>query len=175
MVTIYHGSKNVVKTPKNPEDSKFGFYRKDFGYGFYCTRLYKQAERWVKNKYSQKGFINSYCYDEEYAIKNLKVKVFKEDDEWLDFIALNRSEDVDSEFDIIEGPMADDEVYEHVDAFNDGIMSREEFWGKAKFRRNKKTNQICFLTKESIKCLKFKGCKRYEEKQHRNNKNRIKK
>ena len=38
--------------------------------------------------------------------------------------------------------MADDEIYDYVDDFNDGIMSREEFWEKAKFKE--KTNQICF-------------------------------
>lgn len=172
MAIVYHGSKNVVKNLKNPENSQFGFFRKDFGYGFYCTRKHKQAKKWVKKKYEKKGFINSYYYNERYAIENLKVKIFKEDDEWLNFVALNRSEDVDPEFDIIEGPMADDEIYDYVDDFNDGIMSREEFWEKAKFKE--KTNQICFLTKEAIKCLNFKGCEKYEE-QHKNNENRIKK
>ncbi len=39
--TLFHGSNVVVK---NPEIKIVGNY-KDFGYGFYCTKLERQAQR----------------------------------------------------------------------------------------------------------------------------------
>ena len=49
MLTLYHGSNVIVK---NPQVLTNGFY-KDFGYGFYCTNLEKQAQRW--------GTVNSFA------------------------------------------------------------------------------------------------------------------
>ena len=43
---LYHGSNVIVQEPKILEN---GFY-KDFGYGFYCTILEKQAKRWALTK-----------------------------------------------------------------------------------------------------------------------------
>ena len=150
MATIYHGSKAKIKGLKNPEEFRIG-KRKDFGYGFYCTRDLEQADRWA-NRRGTSGFVYSFYYDEESAKKDLNVKTFNLDDEWLDFIILNRSKDIKFDYDIVEGPMADDEIYNHINDFLDGRMSREEFWGKALFKYP--TNQICFLSGRSIKYLK---------------------
>ena len=49
MVTIYHGSKAKIKGLKNPEEFRIG-KRKDFGYGFYCTRDLEQADRWANRR-----------------------------------------------------------------------------------------------------------------------------
>ena len=46
---LYHGSNTVVDLPKILTN---GFY-KDFGYGFYCTILEKQARRWALTKKKQ--------------------------------------------------------------------------------------------------------------------------
>ena len=43
---IYHGSNVVVSRPQILIN---GFY-KDFGYGFYCTNIEKQAKRWAMTK-----------------------------------------------------------------------------------------------------------------------------
>lgn len=40
---IYYGSNVTIEVPKI---KSIGFY-KDFGFGFYCTKLEKQAQRWV--------------------------------------------------------------------------------------------------------------------------------
>lgn len=45
-ITIYHGSNVIVEDPKIIVS---GFY-KDFGYGFYCTNLEKQAKKWALSK-----------------------------------------------------------------------------------------------------------------------------
>ena len=40
---IYHGSNVIVQKPKILVNGHY----KDFGYGFYCTNLKKQAKRWA--------------------------------------------------------------------------------------------------------------------------------
>ena len=60
-------------------------------------------------------------------------------EEWLDFIAacrLGKSHN----YDIVEGPMADDTIFNYVQNFVDGRISREAFWNLAKFK--KPTHQI---------------------------------
>jgi hypothetical protein len=54
---LYHGSNVIVQNPK----VLINGYYKDFGYGFYCTNLEKQARRWA---YTRKGntVINKYNY-----------------------------------------------------------------------------------------------------------------
>ena len=42
-IIVYHGSNVEVVEPHILQN---GFY-KDFGYGFYCTKLEKQAKRWA--------------------------------------------------------------------------------------------------------------------------------
>lgn len=160
MVTIYHASDKIVSKIKNPEKEKIG-YRKDFGYGFYCTRIKKQAERWNELKYDNRGVVNTFLYDEERALKNVKIKYFKEDDEWLEFVVLNRSKDIKPEFDIIEGPMADDKIFNYIQSYMDEEISKDDFWEKVRF--NKLTNQICFLTEKAVKFLEFKGVEKNEK------------
>lgn len=48
-MVLYHGSNVVVQKPKVLTNGHY----KDFGYGFYCTNLEKQAVKWalVKFKY----------------------------------------------------------------------------------------------------------------------------
>ena len=48
---IYHGSNVVVE---NPQIIVSGFY-KDFGYGFYCTSIEKQARKWALTKRGNKS------------------------------------------------------------------------------------------------------------------------
>lgn len=58
ILTLYHGSNVIVKNPKVLTN---GFY-KDFGYGFYCTNLEKQAQRWALTK-RNKHVVNIYNYE----------------------------------------------------------------------------------------------------------------
>lgn len=51
-------------------------------------------------------------------------------DEWLDFIAICRS-GKHHDYDIVEGPMADDTIWNYVNDFLSGDISREAFWALA--------------------------------------------
>ncbi len=47
-ITIFHGSNVVVE---KPHIIVSGYY-KDFGFGFYCTNIEKQAKKWALTKRS---------------------------------------------------------------------------------------------------------------------------
>lgn len=134
---------------RNPEVRKTR-YAKDFSWGFYCTNNYEQAARWSK-KGRSRGIVNVFEYTES---PMLNIKKFPEmSDEWLDFIAICRS-GKHHDYDIVEGPMADDTIWNYVNDFLSGDISREAFWALAKFKHP--THQISFHTEVALKCLSFK-------------------
>ena len=73
-------------------------------------------------------------------------------DEWLDFIAACRAGDIHG-YDIVEGPMADDTIWNYVNDFVAGIISRQAFWELAKFKHP--THQLSFHTLRAIDCLRY--------------------
>lgn len=73
-------------------------------------------------------------------------------DEWLDFIAKCRKGEPHS-YDIVEGPMADDTIWDFVNGFLSGKISRSVFWEYAKFKYP--THQISFHTVNALRCLTF--------------------
>ncbi len=152
-ITVYHGSNVEVAHPRILQN---GFY-KDFGYGFYCTKLFKQARRWAMTK---KGntFVNNYTYTPD---SNLKVLSFSEmTEKWLDFVVDCRR-GIEHEYDIVEGPMADDQVWNFVEQFVDGRIPRGAFWEIIKF--NHPTHQILFCNDNALSTLQFEGSTRYDK------------
>ena len=145
-MTIYHGGPEPVKHP----EVRKARYTKDFGTGFYCTKFKAQAEIWSTKK-SAAGYITTYtCTDNP----ELVVKKFTEDDEWLDFVvACRRGKPHD--YDIVEGPMADDKIWNEIDDFIAGVISRAAFWELIKF--TKPTHQISFHTERALQTLQHIG------------------
>lgn len=147
---VYHGSNVEVAVPRILQN---GFY-KDFGYGFYCTNYEKQAKRWAMTKKGE-SVINRYEYE---LCMDLKILSFDNmTDEWLDFVAKCRM-GIEHNYDIVEGPMADDRIWNFVEGFIDGRIPRKAFWELVKF--NYPTHQIVFCTEEALKTLTFKGSDR---------------
>ena len=54
--------------------------------------------------------------------------------------------------------MADDQIYNFVTDYMDGVITREQFWALARFKYP--THQIVFCTDEALECLQYRG---YEE------------
>ena len=144
---IYHGSNVEVPFPRILQN---GFY-KDFGYGFYCTTFKKQAKRWAMTKKGE-SIVNSYEYLPNSNLYILKFNKLSE--EWLNFIVSCRN-GIEHNYDIVEGPMADDQIWNFIEGFIEGNISREAFWELVKF--NYPTHQICFNTEKALKTLTFKG------------------
>lgn len=143
---LYHGSTVFVEKPEIRTEK----FNKDFYFGFYCTEFKEQAVRWA-TRFGD-GIVNKYEYTENPSLSKL---VFPEmTEEWLDFIASCRNGEPHS-YDIVEGPMADDTIYNYVQGFLDGKYSREMFWNLAKFKNP--THQISFHTEEALKTLSFIG------------------
>ena len=144
-IIIFHGSNVLVE---KPQFIVSGFY-KDFGYGFYCTSIEKQARKWALTKKGE-SIVSVFSYQEDNA---LRIKSFpKMTDEWLDFVVDCRR-GIKHEYDIVEGPMADDQIWDYVEDFMEGTITREAFWVLAKFKYP--THQIVFCTQESLRTLKF--------------------
>lgn len=143
-MTVYHGSYVTVKIPKIIKEKN----TKDFGPGFYCTIIREQAERWAK-RYDH-PIVNTYTVRMNSNLKTLEFKEMTE--EWLDFIIDCRNH-ISHNYDIVIGAMANDQIYNYIADYIDGIITREQFWSLAKFKYP--THQISFCSPESLKCLEF--------------------
>lgn len=142
---VYHGTNMVIE---HPEIQVSGFY-KDFGFGFYCTMLERQAWRWAVNKLP-KHVVNLYNYTENARLKTLQFDEMTE--EWLDFVISCRQGMVPA-YDIVDGPMADDTIWNYIEDFLAGAITREAFWVLAKFKYP--THQILFCTQEALSALTY--------------------
>ena len=144
-ILLYHGSKEEVVYP----EIRITRYTKDFSWGFYCTNNYQQAYRWADRR-SAYGIVNIYRYVENPELKILRFPEMS--DEWLDFIEKCRAGETHP-YDIVEGPMSDDTIWDYVNGFTSGQISREAFWALAKFKHP--THQISFHTANALRCLTF--------------------
>lgn len=154
-IILYRGSKMIVESP----EIRIQKYNKDFYFGFYCTLFPEQAIRWA-TRFDGVGYLSEYRYKPDEA---LRIKRFPEmTEEWLDFIASCRMGTA-HEYDIVEGPMANDTIFNYVQNFVDGKISREAFWALAKFK--KPTHQISFHSARALTTLTFlKGAEVRDEK-----------
>ena len=144
---IYRASKEIVEYPEVRKTK----YTKDFSWGFYCTRDLEQARRWALRG-SGEGIINKYEYTENPALHTMLFQGLT--DEWLDFIAHCRAGGL-HEYDIVEGPMANDTIWNYVNDFMQGTISREKFWALARFKYP--TNQVSFHTLRALDCIQYMG------------------
>ncbi len=144
---IYHGSNVIVTEPKIVINGHY----KDFGYGFYCTNIEKQAKRWALTKRGA-SVVNSYAYTPN---TNLNMCIFSEmTEEWLQFVVDCR-QGIDHSYDIVEGPMADDQIWDYVEDYIAGNISKTAFWELVKFKYP--THQIVFCTEAALDTLHFEG------------------
>ncbi len=144
---IFHGS-NVIVT--EPQIVINGHY-KDFGYGFYCTNIEKQAKRWALTKRGA-SVVNTYIYKPN---AELNMCIFPEmTEEWLQFVVDCRR-GIEHNYDVVEGPMADDQIWDYVEDYMAGNISKTAFWELVKFKYP--THQIVFCTETALDTLHFEG------------------
>lgn len=149
-MVLYHGSNEIVDAPA----ILITKYKKDFGWGFYTSESKTQAERWARRRALKGGTptVSTYEYTANHTLKILAFPGVN--DEWLDFIAKCRSSNATQHsYDIVSGPMADDEVWNYVDDFLAGKISREAFFALCKFKHP--TQQTSFHTAAALTTLKF--------------------
>jgi hypothetical protein len=155
---VYHGS-YIAIDEINLEKCQAG---KDFGRGFYVTKIRSQAEYWAERigkENKTTGIVTEFDFH-EYACDNHDLKVLRFDgysEEWLDFIVLNRASESRKQahdYDMVEGPVADDKVTRRIFDYLNGAISKPDFLEELKFFRY--THQIALCTVESLQMIERK-------------------
>ncbi len=152
---LYHGSDVIVDQPEIIKSER----PLDFGTGFYLTTSFEQASRWAKRvcvrNNSKKAYINCYEFDLENAEKDLSILKFDlANMEWLEFVcAHRRGEKLNSDFDLIIGPVADDRVYSVVVRYENGEYELEE--ALKRLKSESLVDQIVFRNEKALKYLHF--------------------
>lgn len=158
---LYHGSNVEIKKIDLSRSRKF----KDFGTGFYLTTILDQAnERAIAISARDGGepTVTSFEFDDS-DLSSLDVKKFeKVSIDWAIFITNNRNKNFnncsdelsnhDNKYDIVYGPIADDNVLGSIELFLNDIIDSKYLVKKLKYK--KLNNQYSFHTKESLKLLK---------------------
>jgi len=150
---VYHGSYKDIGDDIKLSESKVS---RDFGSGFYVTNIFKQAEMWARQKGRENktdGCVTKWEFNES-VFNDKDFNTLKFDDysvEWVKFITLNRKNNTNipaHEYDIVEGPIADDVIYRSIDKYDKKKIPIEELVEVLKTRE--KSHQICFCTEYSL-------------------------
>ena len=154
---LYHGSNVIVSEPKLIQQKRF----LDFGFGYYTTTNKTQAIGFADKVYKRRKegnrIVNVYEFDEVKAFASCSVLNFDNANEaWLDFVSENRTGTYNGEsFDIIFGPVANDDVYKTFTLYTAGVLSKEQTLEALKIK--KLYNQLVFASKKALNYLQFLG------------------
>ena len=158
LLDLYHGGEVSVKVPKvvSPKAVR----PLDFGSGFYTTTSRDQARKWIGIRLRQHayetGCVSHFTVDRDIlGESDLKVLVFHGPEEaWFDFVMDNRhTAGFSHDYDIVMGPVANDNVYETLTLFEDGIISKPE--AIARLKTYKLVDQVLFHTEAALEFLRF--------------------
>ena len=169
LITVYHGSKQIVKTPIFGEGRK----NNDFGLGFYCTESNDLAKEWAVSSLSD-GFSNRYILDTEYLnilslnspsytilnwmavlvehrIFSVKAPIARRAKRYLiDNFGINVNA-----YDLITGYRADDSYFDYAEAFLNNTITVEQL--SRAMRLGKLGEQIVIKSKFAFSRIKFDG------------------
>ena len=133
----------------------------DFGTGFYTTTNYEQAVGFAKRVVKLRGGIaiaSIYELNEKEIERNLILRFESPNADWLHFVVNNRMlKFAETNFDIVIGPVANDDVYETIIAFENGIYDEQETIKRLQIRSL--YNQYVFKNQEAMNKLTFKEAK----------------
>lgn len=152
MIDLFHGSYISVSSPF----VKLGRKKLDFGQGFYLTKLREQAQSWAQTISERKGrnthaVVSMYSFDFDSVRSNgYRVKIFESYNlEWLDYVIdCRRGGEMQKCFDVVEGGVANDNVIDTVEDYENGIITAEQALGQLRYK--KVNHQICILNQEII-------------------------
>ena len=161
---LYHGSNVKIDRIDLNKCRKY----KDFGQGFYCTTIEKQAEfmaeRVVKREQFGSKQVNVFELDENiFNDTSLNIKKFdKPSKEWATFILNNRDKNfkdiksyecnLDNKYDLVIGPVADDDIIVLFRTFVRGLIDIDTLLKELTYKEL--TDQYSFHTETALKYLK---------------------
>ena len=141
---LYHTSNIEIPNP----DTIHSREHLDFGRGFYLTSLREQAEKYAQ-RFFRKGedaFLNVYELDDELpGFCNIVFEAY--DNKWLDFVTACRKGQKHELYDVIEGGIADDQVFDTIDLYFSGIYTYEQALDQLRFKHP--NHQVC-ITNQSL-------------------------
>ena len=146
---VYHASKFIIELP----DVYHSRDLLDFGKGFYLTTLEAQAISWASRPLNQgkQKYLNIYELDSS-AIANGDYQYLHFNEynaEWLNFVISNRKGGSDwRQFDIVEGGIANDRIFNTIELYSSGLISENEALQRLIYE--KPNNQICVLNQNII-------------------------
>lgn len=151
---LYHGSTVAVRKPS----LRPGRTNADFGKGFYTTSNFEQAVRWAHIKRERedgvRAVVSVYEFDET-LLENTDWNIRKftgADEAWLYFVTDCRKSR-GHDYDLVQGPVANDKVFTTVNLFESGVLSAEA--AILQLRAYKTYDQVSFHTEKAIRMLKF--------------------
>lgn len=169
IMTIYHGSEQIVEVPT------FGLGRQnnDFGLGFYCTESEELAKEWAVSSI-RSGFSNRYTLDTEYLnILNLNSPDYTILN-WIAVLVEHRLFTIKTPvarrakrylidnfgvkvnaFDLITGYRADDSYFDYAESFLNNGISVEQL--ARAMRLGKLGEQIVIKSKFAFSKLRYEG------------------
>lgn len=161
---LYHGSNKMIEQV----DLTMSRPYKDFGRGFYCTNIKSQAEamaRRVSKLYGGESFVSVYEFNENvFSDSAVKTLIFPTPSpEWAKFVMNNRnknpqipegkSSNHDNQFDLVVGPVADDEMYAQFQLLQEGMIDLQMLAKKLEFVKH--SSQYSFHSHKSLQYLLF--------------------
>lgn len=171
ILTLYHGSENIVEVPTFGKGKK----NNDFGLGFYCTEIEALAMEWAVSDL-RNGYANRYSLDTEYLkvlhlnspeytilnwiavlvehrLFSIKNPVARRAKQYLiDKFAINVNA-----YDIITGYRADDSYFDYAETFLNNGISVEQL--AQAMRLGKLGEQIVIKSQYAFSKISFEGAK----------------
>lgn len=152
---LFHGSNVEVREPRLVA----AIHTLDFGPGFYTTANFDQAVDFARkvvdrNDGRGKPIVTVFSFDDEQT-KDLTTRRFERpSDEWLDFVSSNRQGVYAGPVcDLTIGPVANDNVYQTIQLYLAGVLTREQAIDAMKVR--KLFNQYVFSSERSLAMLRY--------------------
>ena len=156
-IIVYHGTSFLFDTIDLTKSKN----KRDFGQGFYTTTIQAQAEAWAKNIALRNKSAVAYVYVYEFTFSEaLECKIFEGlTAEWLDFIKANRAlGGIQHKYDVVIGPVADDNTMLTVNRYMNGTYTEEEALQRLAYY--KVNDQVCLNTRKALDYIKL--VRRYE-------------
>lgn len=150
---VYHASTLSVQSP----DVSFSRDFLDFGKGFYLTTLRDQAVKYAQRfkRRNKPAWLSTYELDFDPELWKV-IQFDSYNREWLQFVSKCRGGLDDSDFDLVIGGIANDQVIQTIERYFTGEISEDDALGLLKYE--KPNNQYCIRSQRMLnQCLKHKS------------------
>ncbi|MCB6415654.1 DUF3990 domain-containing protein [Faecalimonas umbilicata] len=161
---LYHGSNVVIESINLAMCRPY----KDFGKGFYLTDIEEQAKQMAKRVariYGGSPIVNSFEIQDDFRkLSNIKIKDFgiQTTEEWAKFVMNNRNRtftdeantlcNKDNKYDIVIGPVADDNMALLFRQYENEIIDFETLLKGMIYKKT--SSQYSFHTEKSVRLLR---------------------